>query len=48
MARDGEAHVRWPDQVPPDEDQEGPHRQQEEARARPQVSEESEKGRLRS
>lgn len=48
VARLGEAHVRWPDEVRPDEDQEGPHRQQEEACARPQVSEEPEKGGLRS
>jgi hypothetical protein len=34
VARDGEAHIRRSEEVRPDEDEEGPHRQQEEACAR--------------
>jgi hypothetical protein len=47
VARLGEAHIRRSEEVRPDEDQEGSHRQQEEARARQEVSEEPQEGRLR-
>jgi hypothetical protein len=47
VARDGEAHIRRPEEVRPDEDQEGPHRQQEEACARQEVPEEPQEGGLR-
>lgn len=48
VARIGEAHIRRSEEVRPDEDQEGPHCQQEEARARQEVPEEPQEGRLRS
>lgn len=48
VARLGEAHVRWSEEVRSHEDQEGSHRQQEEACARQKVSEESKEGGLRS
>jgi hypothetical protein len=47
VPRNGEAHIRWSEEVRPDEDQEGSHRQQEEARAGQEGAKDTEEGRLR-